>query len=36
MQYLMIWNVVGSGYKKPDYILISSKNYRLNRFFHQS
>lgn len=36
MQYLMIWNIIGSGYKTNDYVLMSNKNYRLNRFLRQA
>lgn len=32
LQYLMIFNTMGYGYKKEDYILIASKNYRLNKY----
>lgn len=36
MQYLMIWNVLGTGYKSADYIFSSNKYYRLNTFLHQT
>lgn len=36
MQYLMIWNIIGTGYKTNDYVLMSNKSYRLNRFLHQA
>lgn len=31
-QYLMVFNVIGYGYKTEDWILIASKNYRLNKY----
>lgn len=31
-QYLMIFNVLGYNYKSEDWILIASKNYRLNKY----
>ena len=31
-QYLMIFNTVGYGYKTEDWILVASKNYRLNKY----
>lgn len=32
LQYLMVFNTVGYGYKSEDYRLIASKNYRLNKY----
>ena len=31
-QYLMIFNVISYGYKTEDWVLIASKNYRLNKY----
>ena len=31
-QYLMIFNVVGYGYKTEDYVMVASKNYRLHKY----
>ena len=31
-QYLMIFNTIGYGYKTEDYILVASKNHRLNKY----
>jgi heme exporter protein D len=36
LQYLMIWNVLGSKYKGSDYTLSSNKYYRLNTYLQQS
>lgn len=32
LQYLMVFNTMGYGYKEADYILIASKNYRLSKY----
>jgi hypothetical protein len=32
LEYLMIFNIIGSGYKTTDYILTASKNYRLSYY----
>jgi hypothetical protein len=32
LQYFMIFNTMGSGYKTEDYLLVASKNYRLDSF----
>jgi len=31
-QYLMIFNTIGYGYKTEDWVLVASKNYRLNKY----
>ena len=31
-QYLMIFNVLGYNYKSQDWVLVASKNYRLNKY----
>lgn len=36
MQHLMIWNVIGAGYKSADYIFTSNKYFRLNTFLRQT
>lgn len=36
MQYLMIWNIMGAGYKSSDYTFITNKYYRLNTFLKQT
>lgn len=36
MQHLMIWNIMGAGYKSADYTFITSKYFRLNTFLKQT
>lgn len=36
LQYFMIFNTMGQGYKNDDYVLMSSGNYRLDMFLQQT
>jgi hypothetical protein len=36
LQYFMIWNVLGSGYKSIDYTLMTNKYYRMSLYMKQA
>ncbi len=36
MEHLMIWNIIGSRFKTPDYTFVTNKFYRLNVFLYQT
>jgi hypothetical protein len=36
LQYFMIWNVLGSGYKAVDYTLLTNKYYRMSLYMQQT